>query len=317
LMARKVEPGDYPKESLDVESEQDTDALSDGPKTSTQNNPTRENIAVDGPPTELIPTPFMKSDFGPQPNPRKKLAKRRKGQGYKYDWHDIRTKFIEGFPIEGSDDREFNNLVELSEKVNVPLQRLRSRCADERWYEQREQYQVKLARSRQTKRILELSKESVDFDSSSLKVAKLGIGMVTARMSEIARDVQMQQVKREEAIKLSQAGYDIDPSVMETVIDARELDMLSRAANQWQTLGQRALGTDIQRHEITQDVSMDIDVSITSVSAELGRDDPERLAAFLQAAKRAGLLETVMNDGKQPLAIETDVIDAEVVESEG
>lgn len=310
-MARKTDPKDYPKESLDDLENPVKQGVSEP-------NPVLENVAVDGPPTELIKTPFMQSDFGVQPIPRKKLPKRRKGRGYKYDWHDIRTKFIEGLPVEGSDEREFHNLVELSKIVNAPVQRLRQRCADERWYEQREQYQVRLARSRQTKRILELSKESVDFDSSSLKVAKLGIGMVTARMSEIARDVQMQQVKREEALKLSQAGYDIDPSDLETVIDAKELEMLSRAATQWQTLGQKALGTDIQRHEISQDISMDVDVSVTSVSAELSRDDPERLAAFLQAAKRAGLLETVINDGQQPLAIEeADVIDAELVEAEG
>lgn len=310
-MARKVEPHDYPKESLDDLENPVKQGVS-------EQNPVLDNVAVDGPPTELIQIPFMKSDMGISPNRRKKLPKKRKGQGYKYDWHDIRTKFIEGLPIEGSDEREFHNLVELSKVVNAPLQRLRQRCADERWYEQREQYQVKLAKSRQTKRILELSKESVDFDSSSLKVAKLGIGMVTARMSEIARDVQMQQVKREEALKLSQAGYDIDPSDLETVIDAKELEMLSRAANQWQTLGQKALGTDVQRHEISQDISMDVDVSVTSVSAELSRDDPERLAAFLQAAKRAGLLETVINDGQHPLAIEeADVIDAELVEAEG
>ncbi len=273
-----------------------------------------ENITVDGPPTKTIAEAF-------RPNTaikRKRLPKRGKDKGYKYDWHDIRTKFIEGIPVEGSDEREFCNLVEYSKKINVPVQRLRQRCADERWYEQREQYQVKLAKRRQTKRILELSSQSVDFDASSLKVAKLGIGMVTARMSEIARDVQMQQAKREEALKLSQAGFDIDPADLETVIDAKEMEMLSRAANQWQTLGQRALGTDIQRHEITQEVSMDIDVAVTSVSAELSRDDPERLAAFLQAAKRAGLLETVMNDGRQPYAIEeAEVVDAEIIEPEG
>ncbi len=187
---------------------------------------------------------------------------------------------------------------------------------------------MKMAKRRQAKRILELSEESLDFDSKSLGLAKLGMAMVTTRMSEIARDVKEQQIRREEAVKQQANGYPVDPEDMQTVIDARELDTLARAATGWQMLGQKALGTDVQRMEIQQDIqhNIDMDVEVTSISAELGRDDPERLAGFLQAAKRAGLLQIVEeaeqldNTEAEMLGIEgsaeEEVLEAELIEEE-
>ena len=256
-----------------------------------------------------------------EPKPRVKKPPKppstRTRNGYKYDWFEVKSSFIEGIKDSSNpDERIFLNLKDLAERMDVPLQLMRVRSADERWFEQREQYQLRLSKSKQTKRILELSKESVDFDSKSLSLAKLGMAMVTARMSEIAREVQESQRRREDALKMAQQGHLIDPSDLSTVIDAKELDTLSRAANQWQILGQKALGTDIQRMEIQQDIqaSIEVDIEVTSISAELGRDDPERLAQFLQAAKRAGLLEAVI--GEQ-LEIESGDSDGEeIVEAE-
>lgn len=256
-----------------------------------------------------------------EPKPRVKKPPKppstRTRNGYKYDWFEVKSAFIEGVKDSSNpDERVFLNLKDLAERMEVPLQLMRVRSADERWFEQREQYQLRLSKSKQTKRILELSKESVDFDSKSLGLAKLGMAMVTARMSEIAREVQDSQRRREDALKMAQQGHLIDPNDLETVIDAKELDTLSRAANQWQILGQKALGTDIQRMEIQQDIqaNIDVDIEVTSISAELGRDDPERLAQFLQAAKRAGLLEAVM---EEQLEIESGDDDGEeIVEAE-
>ena len=97
------------------------------------------------------------------------------------------------------------------------------------------------------------------------------------------------------------------------------------AATQWQQLGQKALGTDVQRMEIQQDIqhNIDVDVEVLSISAELGRDDPERLASFLQAAKRAGLLDEVLTEDPPPYALESaqtdqteDITDAELIEED-
>lgn len=255
-------------------------------------------------------------------NRRKNPPKKRDSRGYKYDWEMAKTAFVEGLKDPNNpDERIFLNLRELSERLEYPVQMMRERSADERWYDQRQVYQMKLVKTRQAKRIAELSKESVDFDSKSLNVAKLGIAVITARMSEIARDVQEQARKRDEALKLAAAGYVIDPKDLDTVVDARELDTISRAAIQFQQLGQKAMGTDVQKIDINQEISgqIDVDVEVTSVAAELGRDDPERLAAFLQAAKRAGLLDTVTQapNNQDQLSIEaSDDGDDEIIEAE-
>lgn len=267
-----------------------------------------------------------------KPGPKKSVARKpRKSnpdRGRKYDWLTIRTAFIEGIQDEDGAERRFLNMKELAEHFGIPTQRIRERGAEERWYDQREQYRMKMAKRRQAKRILELSEESLDFDSKSLGLAKLGMAMVTTRMSEIARDVKEQQIRREEAVKQQANGYPVDPEDMQTVIDARELDTLARAATGWQMLGQKALGTDVQRMEIQQDIqhNIDMDVEVTSISAELGRDDPERLAGFLQAAKRAGLLQIVEeaeqldNTEAEMLGIEgsaeEEVLEAELIEEE-
>lgn len=276
------------------------------------------------PPTPTVPKRAVKKAAKPTPKRRRKQSDR----GYKYDWMEVRQAFIEGIQEEGSDERLFVNMKEIAERFNIPVQRVREKGAEERWYEQRDQYQLRMAKARQTKRILELSGESVDFDSKSLNLAKLGMAMVTARMSEIARDVKDQQRIREDALQQQAAGIPVDPEDLQTVIDARELNTLAQAAVQWQQLGQKALGTDIQRMEIQQEIqqNIDVDVSVTSISAELGRDDPERLAGFLQAAKRAGLLQQIeeaeeLDSTEQGmLGIEGpsdgEIVDAELVEEE-
>jgi hypothetical protein len=273
-----------------------------------------------------VPTPAKKSTRKPPKKPRKTPHRQQnRDRGYKYDWLEVRTAFIEGIQEEGQEEKTFMNMVEIAERFNIPVQRVRERGADERWYEQRNEYQLRMAKARQTKRILELSGESVDFDSKSLNVAKLGMAMVTARMSEIARDVKDQQRRREDAINQQMQGLPVDPEDLETVIDAKELNTLAQSAVMWQQLGQKALGTDIQRMEIQQDIqqNIDVDVQVTSISAELGRDDPERLAGFLQAAKRAGLLEQIteaeeLDATEQGMlgieAAETDIVEAELVD---
>lgn len=261
----------------------------------------------------------------PRPNAKKQINPDSR-KGYKHDWPEIKRMFVEGAVPEGidptSETREFPTLKQVAERNNVSYDTLRSRSSDERWYDQRQEYLLRIGKARQAKRIQEMGKESYDFDQNTLKVAKLGMGMVTARMSEIAREVQEAKVRRDEAIKLQQAGYPVDPHDLMTVIDARELGNLASAAVQWQLLGQKALGTDITRMEIQHDIQHDIsvDVEVTTIAAELGRDDPDRLAAFLQAANRAGLLELVMNQDKEQTAIDGDpdgIVDAEIVEETG
>ena len=255
---------------------------------------------------------------GSEPSRARRSSGKGITKGYKYDWQNLREQFIEGVEVEGKKEKEFLNLVQIAERNGVPIQRVRERAADERWYDQREQYQLRVAKQRQTKRVLELAGQSVEFDSNALDTAKLGMHAVTTRVQEIANEIE---VAREQSEPVS------------SVVDARELETLARAATAWQTLGHKAMGTDVTRMEIQHDIqaNIDVDVEVTSISAELSRDDPERLAAFLQAAKRAGLLDTVIEPGSErseddgelieevttPLEIEAandDIIDAEILD---
>ena len=270
---------------------------------------------------EIQPATKPKKPPRKKPN-AKKIINPGSRVGYKYDWPTISRLFIEGILPEGADptseSREFVTLKDMSDRMKVNYDTLRERAAEERWFDQRNDYMLRISKARQAKRIQELSKESFEFDQNSLRVAKLGMGMVTARMSEIAREVQESQIKRNEALALQQAGYDIDIRDIQTVISARELAGLANAAMSWQIIGQKALGTDITRLEVQHDIqhNIEVDVEVTTIAAELGRDDPDRLAAFLQAAKRAGLLEVVMNQDAQreiePPSID-DIIDAEII----
>ena len=271
----------------------------------------------------------------PKEQPVKKAAKKRAPKkrplnpkpyaqtraGYKYDWPDLQIKFVEGILPEDaeptSESRTFPNLKELAERESVPYDIVRARAADERWYDMRQDYQLRLSKARQSKRIAELSKQSIEFDEKSLQAAKLGQGLVLTRLAEIGREVQAAQIRRQEAEKLQASGFEVDPREFGTAIDAKELSILGQAAASWQIIGQKSLGTDITRMEIQHDIqaSIDVDMTTTSIAAELGRDDPDRLAAFLQAAKRSGLLDVVME--MDNLAIEAGTEDAEgIIEAE-
>jgi hypothetical protein len=84
----------------------------------------------------------------------------------------------------------------------------------------------------------------------------------------------------------------------------KEIEGLAGALDRFQNIGMKALGTDIQKHEVTNpDGSMSTTVNVVG---ELHRDDPERLALILQAMRDTGILPS------DALEIE----DAEVVEEE-
>lgn len=236
----------------------------------------------------------------------------------KWDWDTIRQHFIMGIPEElgGGNEKEarkFVNLPETARHWKMPVQTLREKAAKERWYDQRKQYQHRLETTKRTRRISELQSESVDFDANALKTAKLGMSMVTARVAEIAQDYQERKRIRDEAIERARNGGLVDPSEVQTSIDAKELDTLSHAASQWHTLGQKALGIDVQRHEITGDNGEPIEVNAkVSVTEELNMDNPDRLADFITVIQRTpGLFEMLADQNEI-----TDIIDAEVIDDE-
>lgn len=219
----------------------------------------------------------------------------------KYDWVDIRRQFIEGVPDEDGKP-QYLSLAQLSKHAKVPVQRLRQRSSAEKWFQARDEYREKLAKVTQAKRIAQFSEKAVVFDERSLDLAQEGMTLVSHRVREIAQMVEIVDARK--AAILSKPLEQIteeDMEVLETAVDARELDTLAKAATSWQTLGQKASGTDITRMQIQQDINqhIDIEAEVTSISAELSRDDPERLAQFIMAVSRAGLLDDVI-DAESP-----------------
>lgn len=246
---------------------------------------------------------------------KRTTAVRKPGVQPKHDWIALRTAFIEGLPVEDSDDREWLTMMDMSRRFGVHRSALYEKANEEQWMAQREAYQFRIAKQRQARRIALLAKESEAFDMRSIEVAKDGMGIVTTRLREIQREIEEQAERRVIALGQMERGEPFNQYHLGSIIDAREIDTLAKAARTWQEIGQKATGADVIKVDIAQTITqtIDVDVEVTSIASELGRDDPERLAAFLQAAKRAGILDSVMQDQKE-IEYDPDVIDAEIVD---
>jgi hypothetical protein len=248
--------------------------------------------------------------------PRTEVVRKKSGPAPKHDWIKLRTVFIEGQPVEGTDDREWLTMTEMSKRFGVHRSALYEKAGEEQWMAQREAYQFRIAKQRQARRIAMLAKESEHFDLRSIEVAKSGMDVVTTRLREIHREIEEQAERREVALGQMARGEAFNQFHLGSIIDAKEIDTLAKAARTWQEIGQKATGSDVIKVDIAQTITqtIDVDVEVTSIASELGRDDPERLAAFLQAAKRAGILDSVMNPPREIEPDEDGVVDAEIVD---
>jgi hypothetical protein len=258
------------------------------------------------------PTPKPSTEVATRPRLNRGNTKKGKnpsgGKGAvrtKVDWEAVKATYIEGFEGSDEDTRTWPTLQEVAKHHGLLPETVRKHSATERWPEQRASYQARIAHTRRQRRIMSLSKEAIEFDGRALQAAKMGMTMVQARLGEIARDVQAQQLRRQEAERRIQQGLVIDPDDFRTVIDARELNTLGQAAQSFQSLAAKALGEDVVRHEVTgaDGAPMEIDVT-TGVTDELLRDDPERMVAVMEAMARLGFT----NDN--------DIIDATLEEED-
>lgn len=235
----------------------------------------------------------------------------RKQRTTKHNYVQAQQWFVEGKPKDDDEpdgDRDWLNLREISEATNIPYARIRERAAHERWTELRAQYQKQAAASRREKRIRQLSEHSVEFDNQAHNLAKIGMQLVGARLGEIVKETNIRKIIREEAEERLRNGEAVDRKELWSAIRSAEMIELARAAETWQNIGRKALGTDVQQVHV--DVQGAVETTI-SVANELERDDPDRLAAFLAAADRAGLWEQLEATGELG-----DIVDGEVVEDD-
>lgn len=197
----------------------------------------------------------------------------------KYDWDNARIAYVEGM-VDDNGERHFPTLQEVSEEFIIPPHRVRERSSKESWKEQRAAFQAHLDKVRQDKRAKELAQDAVDMDSKALASAKAGLQLVQARLGELAQ--ALQRARRE-----AQEHPDEHPP---PAFDSRELDSLARAAQGWHQLSSKAIGdVETTRTEIVGSHGGPVEVR-QSVTAELRKDDPERLSAFVVALNRAGVL---------------------------
>lgn len=217
----------------------------------------------------------------------------------KYDWDAAREAFITSPNM---------SMKELSEKMNIPYDQMRIRASRERWTYQRAEEQKKIFKAKRTAHFQKMADESIKFDQVAIDTAKVGLGLVVGRLAEISRMFKAAQPAQAEVIAKMERGEAVTFAEMRSVINYKELSELARAAQAFQEIGRRAFGTDVQQFEFEGLDSGAVNAieNVINVGAELGKDDPGRLAAIIEAMERAGLITN--------LNLEDDVIDAEIVD---
>lgn len=240
----------------------------------------------------------------------------KKGINQKYDWEKALRYFVEGMPVDEDEpdgDRDWPNLRQLAEALGIPYQRVRERASQERWTEQKQAYQVASAQERQRQRMKTMGNKAIEFDDRSLSISEMGLQLIGTRMTEIARMVNARKQSRDAAVERLGQGGAVDRQELWTEVRADEMMSLARAAQTLQEIGMKALGTDIERHVIDANVNVEGGTTI-NVTAELDRDDPDRLAALFAAADRTGLLDVLLELEGPDEEDDDEVVDGEIVE---
>lgn len=232
--------------------------------------------------------------------------KNRRTATTKYDWDHLMDVFVEGEQLQDGSILLLN-LKELAERYEVPYQRVREKASKQRWTDRRLNYQQKAAMERQREQRKTMVAESLAFDQNALSAAKLGMGLITARLAEIAQEHKVKQARIEDAQRRLERGEPVEKWELYSAIYPRDMETLASALDRFQTIGMRAMGTDVQRHEVTSPDGSMTNTTI-NVTAELHRDDPDRLALILEAMRDAGF-DVPMDDNIIEAQVESDTAD--------
>lgn len=263
------------------------------------------------------------SDASPSPDEDDEVPRRvgavvrRRKTNRRYDWDALRIQYIEGIDDNDDGDRErhWPTIRELADMHDLSSSRIGERASQERWNDRKSIYQNQLAGERRAARVKKLSGESIEFSEQTLNTAKLGIRITMGRLAEIGKDFAAHTARREElerAIRNNEIIGDLHD--LRSPVYHLEMVNLAKAAETFQSIGLRALGEDIQRHEVSGPGGAPIEQTI-DIQAEMMRDDPERLAKLMEAMIEARIPELLMgqDDGES----DDGIIDAEEVEEGG
>lgn len=283
-------------------------------------------VDEEGNKTDVTPTPKKRRTKKTPPARRASTAVV-KGPKTGFNWESIYREFVEGIAEgPGPEDRTFPTLKALAERHGPAYVTIRERAAAERWTEKKEQYQAQVAFDRQKERSKRLAKNAGEFDEKSYKVGDIGINLVMMRLAEIAQEAQAKKPVRDAAMQNLANGVPIDDKDLRSAIWSREIEGLANAAERFQNIGMKSLGTDVQRHTLSGPGGGPIEVDgvvapTINIGQEIMRDDPERVAALIKSFGDAGLIPQGMIKEIGQSAFEQpdddeDIQDAEIVEDD-
>lgn len=228
----------------------------------------------------------------------------------KYDYTAARQLYVEGITLDDG-TRISPTLKDVSEKLKIPPVQLRQRAATERWTDRRAAYEIQIAQERQKKRIKELAGKAVDFDATAFDAAVNGISLIVRRLSEIQEEATAKEGVIKEAHERLAKGEYVERYELMSAVYHKEMEGLANALDKLQGIGMRALGTDVNKHEIIN--SSEALVQQISIHAEMRRDDPQRLVELLEAVKDSGLMDSGFL-GITATEADSNIVDAEEVE---
>lgn len=224
----------------------------------------------------------------------------------KHPWEQIATEYIEGFQVDLEDpesERRYATLKELGQIYGIDLYQMKERSKKDQWSKKRQQFQMLEAQRRMNMRKISVLGKSIEFDDNAHKASEMGVQLVRIRLGEIVQEVKARQDLREKALTKLASGQVVERKELWSAVNPREMESLAKAMSAFQEIGQKALGTDIIRHEITgMDTNIFLDQSTTtntqnnvSIQNEMKKDDAERLASILASLDDANLLPGVVD----------------------
>lgn len=244
---------------------------------------------------------------------------RSKGDKPQYDWVRIRQEYVEGIPNpkgKGDMDRWWPTYADLAARHGCAEVTVRTRASKERWKNLKDQQAVEYTKARQKKRAEKIANAAIQFDDNTLKVGEVGVALVMSRLSEIATEMRIRKDSRADAIERLARGEDVKPKDLRSAVYHQEMLSLANAAEKFQQIGLRALGT--LEGNTTNTLNVNVDASTTNnVAQELIRDDKERATALVAAfaeigALPAGFIEALDTVDRKE---REEVVDAEIVEN--
>lgn len=253
----------------------------------------------------------------PKP-PARSVRTSTKGRKAIIEWDTPYTEFVEGILKPGGkeDDRWFPTLKDIAERHGLNYNTVRQRSSDERWREKKDAYQLKVTRERQAERARRLAKNAAEFDEKAYDLAKVGMALVQVRLLEITKEANARRALHDQALRELQQGLTVDKERLWSAVRSRELEGLASAAERFQSIGMKSIGTDVQKHEISGPGGGPIENQV-NITAEITRDDAERTTAIIASLFDAEILPKELQ--AVLLAEDTDdedIQDAEIVDDE-